>query len=87
MILRDYMFRFFFLGVFFPLVLNASISLNDYPQIKSSWDDGELTSAIAQLQKEVDKRSDNDEVLELLKKITFSHSRFNWFTPLPSPES
>ncbi len=74
-------FNFFFIGLFFlfsfSLVLNASVSLNDYPQIKSSWDDGELASAIAQLQKELEKRSDNDKVAELLKKITFQKSKLD----------
>jgi len=81
MLSRNNKFKFFFIGVFFlfsfSLVLNASISLNDYPQIKSSWDDGELSSAITQLQKEAEKSNDKDQVVELLKKITFQKTKLD----------
>jgi hypothetical protein len=81
MLSRNSKFKIFFIGVFFlfsfSLVLNASVSLNNYPQIKSSWDDGELTIAIKKLQEEVKKRSQNSDMVELLKKLIFQKKKFD----------
>ncbi|MEA2048470.1 MAG: hypothetical protein U9O64_08515 [Campylobacterota bacterium] len=81
MFFRGYTFRFLIIGLLFlfsfSLTLNASVSLNDYPQIKSIWDEGDLSSAITQLQKEVEKNSNNDQIVELLKKITFQKTKLD----------
>ncbi|RLA77067.1 MAG: hypothetical protein DRG30_01280, partial [Epsilonproteobacteria bacterium] len=81
MLLKDHSFRLLFMGTiflfFFSLILSASVSLNDYPQIKSNWDDGELTIAINKLQEEAKKRSQNDDMVDLLKKLTFQKNKFD----------
>lgn len=81
MLFGNYKFRFMFMGVFvlltFPLTLNASVSLNDYPQIENSWNKGELSSAITQLQKEAEKSTGNNNIVELLKKITFQKNKLD----------
>lgn len=65
------------LFLYFPLTIYAATSLNDYPQIKSHWDNGELTIAIDQLQKEAKKGSQNGDIADLLKKLSFQKKKFD----------
>ena len=58
------------------LSVYSAASLNDYPQIKKSWEKGQLKFAIHQLQKESEKNTIN-EVNELLKKLHFQKKKFD----------
>ena len=75
-----YKIRFLFIGVlflYFPLNMYAASSLTDYPQIKNHWDDGELSIAISKLKDVAKVKPKDDEIFELLKKVTFQKSKLD----------
>ena len=75
-----YKIKFLFIGVllyFFTLSTYAASSLNDYPQIKNHWDDGELSIAISKLKDVAKDKPKDDEIFELLKKVTFQKSKLD----------
>ncbi len=62
---------------YFNITLNASISLSDYPKIKDSWDEGELSIAINRLKEVVKDKSLDDDTYELIKKLSFQKNRLD----------
>lgn len=66
-----------FLLLFLPMSINASTSLSEYPQIKNSWDEGELVSAITQLEDIAKNSVQNNDIAELIKKMTFQKKKLD----------
>ncbi len=79
---NGYKIRFLCIGVFFllfyfPSNIYAATSLNDYPKIKDLWNDGELVMAIDKLKSMAKDKPKDDEIFELLKKVTFQKSKLD----------
>lgn len=62
---------------YFPLSIYAASSLAEYPQIKSSWDEGELTLAIGKMEEIRKNSSGSDELAELVKKMIFQKNKLD----------
>lgn len=67
----------FFLLFYFPLNLYAATSLNNYPQIKHSWDQGKLTVAINKLEEVAKNSAERNEIDQLVKKMIFQKKKLD----------